>query len=83
LILALKRGSEEVVQCIGQALREGRREALPEVVAALRSTDALDACAEMAEAELVQAQAALAELPAGPWRDALAVLAEYALHRRA
>jgi octaprenyl-diphosphate synthase len=83
LILALKRGSAEVVECIGTALREGRREALPQVVSALRSTDALDACEEMAELELQQARLALAQLPQGPFRDALGVLADYALHRRA
>jgi octaprenyl-diphosphate synthase len=82
LILALKRGSDQVVQCIGDALREGRREALPDVVAALRSTDALDACEEMAETELAKAGQALAELPAGSYRDALGVLTAYALHRR-
>ena len=63
-------------------LREGRREALPQVVSALRTTDALDACEEMAEAELRQARLALAQLPDSPYRDALGVLADYALHRR-
>lgn len=83
LILALQRGDPEVVDCISSALRNGHREALPRVVDALRRTDALDACEEMAELELRQARLALERLPDGPCRDALSVLADYALHRRA
>ncbi|MCB1628693.1 MAG: polyprenyl synthetase family protein [Xanthomonadales bacterium] len=82
LILALQRGSDEVVQCIADALREGRREALPAVVQALRSTDALEACEARAETELQAALQALDGLPQGPCRDGLAFLADYALHRQ-
>lgn len=82
LILALQRGDEAIVACIADALREGRREALPDVVKALRSTDALDACEAHAENELAAARQALDALPAGPSRDALALLADYALRRQ-
>ena len=81
LILAQQRGSAEVAQCIAEAIRNGEREALPAVVNALRQTDALEACEQLAADEIARAKQALKALPAGHWRDSLEVLADHALGR--
>ena len=81
LILAQQRGSAEVARCIADAIREGNRDALPAVVEALRQTDALEACEQLAADEVAAAKQALEALPDNPWRAALEVLAEHALRR--
>ncbi len=81
LILAQQRGSAAVAECIAAAIREGDRSALPKVVSALRETDALEACEQLAADEIALAKQALDALPAGQWRSALMLLAEHALRR--
>lgn len=81
LILAQRRGSPEQVDTIRTAICDQRREALTAVVHAIRETDALDGALEQAQQYADEAQAALADLEPGSYRDALADLARFAVCR--
>ena len=82
LIIAQRRAAPEQVEVIRSAIREGRREAMPQIVAAIRETDALQQSLEQARVHALNARRTLRILPASPWREALEVLADYAVTRR-
>jgi octaprenyl-diphosphate synthase len=71
LLLAMERGTPAERQLIRQAIEQGELHKLPEVLAAVRRTGALDATRAMAQAEADRAREALAMLPASNARDAL------------
>ena len=60
---------------------EQRWHALDDVLAAIHATDALDVSREQAHAYARSARAALEALPPSEARDALGVLADYAVDR--
>ena len=66
---------------IRTAIREGDRDALPQVIAATRETDALAESLERAREHALAAQRELGVLPASTHRDALFDLADYAVMR--
>ncbi len=81
LILAIERGTPAQAAMLKQAIQSGGLDALDEVLAAIHATDALDASRERAHAYADSAREALARLPRSPARDALGVLADYAVDR--
>ncbi len=81
LIIAQRRGSVEDVDLIRDAIRERRREALPAVIAAIRQADALEQSLDLARDHAQAARAQVHHLPPSSWRDALLVLADYAVSR--
>jgi octaprenyl-diphosphate synthase len=83
VIIAQRRAQPAQVDAIRHAVREGDREALPTVVAAIRETGALDASLDIARRCADEAIAHLAHLPASPCSDALVDLARYAVDRPA
>ncbi|MBX3688533.1 polyprenyl synthetase family protein [Dokdonella sp.] len=81
LILAIERSSAAQAALLKQAVQNGGRDALPEVLAAIHATDALAASRAHAHGYADSARTALRALPASPARDALALLADYAIDR--
>ena len=81
LIVAQRRASAQQVETIRTAIRQGDRDALPQVIAAIRETDALDESLERAREHALAAQRELAVLPPSTHRDALFDLADYAVAR--
>jgi octaprenyl-diphosphate synthase len=81
LILAIQRSDPAQAAMLKRAIQAGGLDALDDVLAAIRATDALAASRERAHAYAHSARQALAALPAGDARDALAVLADYAVDR--
>jgi len=81
LILAIERGTPAQAAMLKQAIRCGGLDALDDVLAAIRATDALDASRERAHAYARSAREALEALPLSDARDALVVLADYAVDR--
>jgi len=81
LIFAIDRGTPAQAAMLKQAIQSGGLEALDDVLAAIRATNALDASRERAHAYAQSAREALAVLPPSDARDALAVLADYAVDR--
>jgi octaprenyl-diphosphate synthase len=81
LILAIARSEPAQAARLKQALQAGGGDALDEVLAAIHATGALDASRERAHRYAASACAALDALAPSAARDALAVLADYAVDR--
>jgi octaprenyl-diphosphate synthase len=81
LIHALRHGSAQEAAIIRDAIENGGREKIAQVLLAIESTDALAYTARSAKDEAAKAAAALAVLPASPYREALYILAEFSVNR--
>ena len=82
LIHAIRNSAPDVSASLRRALETGGLDSLDRIVAAIRDSGALEATHAHALRYATSAKAALADLPASPARDALAVLADYAIDRR-
>jgi octaprenyl-diphosphate synthase len=81
LLVAMARGNESERRMIRDAIEHGEVTRLPEIVAAVRRTGAIDAARELARIEAQTASLRAAELPASPYRDALLHLCARAVDR--
>ncbi|RVU43463.1 polyprenyl synthetase family protein [Rubrivivax rivuli] len=81
LLVAMERASAEERTLIRHAIEHGELEKLPDILAIVRRTGALDATRESARAEAERAQEALSVLPATPARAALLDLCARSVHR--
>ena len=81
LIYAIARSDPAQAQALKRALTAGSLDALPDVLAAIRATGALELARERAHGYAESARGALAALPHSHARDALAVVADYAIDR--
>ncbi|MFM8738351.1 MAG: polyprenyl synthetase family protein, partial [Betaproteobacteria bacterium] len=81
LLLAMKNGSPAERDLVRQAIENGEVERLPEVVAVVRRTQALEGTRQAAQGEADLALAALQALPASVWREELARLVRLSTQR--
>ena len=81
LIYALQDAAPEEAATLRHAIEHGGLDSLDRIVAAIRNSGALERTRERAEAHAAAAHSALATLPASPYRDALATLADYSVRR--
>jgi len=81
LIHAIARSDPSQAERLKRAITRDGIDALPDVLAAIRATGALDLARERAEAYARSARETLAALPPSRACDALAVLADYAIDR--
>ena len=81
LLLAMERASESDRKLIRHAIEQGELQKLPEILAIVRDTGALDATREAAEREADKARATLRVLPESRARDALLELCLRSVHR--
>ena len=81
LIIAIARSDSAQAAMLGAAIRTGGREALPDVLAAIHRTAALEAARARAHQYADSARSALALLAPSRARDALSVLADDAIDR--
>ncbi|MFC5489412.1 polyprenyl synthetase family protein [Dokdonella soli] len=81
LIIAIARSAPAQAAILKQAIQTGGLDALDDVLAAIHATGALDASRERAHRYADSARDALGALPSSDARDALAVLADYAVDR--
>ena len=81
LLVAMARGNEAERALIRHAIEQGEVTRLPQVVAAVRRTGAIDAARELAAAEAATARACAAGLPPSVFRDALLHLCARAVDR--
>ena len=83
VIYALQNATPAQAAALRRAIRSGGLESLDAIVAALRDSGAIERTRERARRHAAAANAELAALPASPWREALATLADYAVERSA
>ncbi|MEO5625550.1 MAG: polyprenyl synthetase family protein [Dokdonella sp.] len=81
LIIAIERSEPAQAARLKAALHAGGLDALDEVLGAIRATGAIDASRDRAHGYAQRARDALGALPASDARDALALLADYAVDR--
>ncbi|MBK9134894.1 MAG: polyprenyl synthetase family protein [Betaproteobacteria bacterium] len=81
LLLAMERGSAAERQLIRRAIEEGEQQRLPEILAVVRRTGALDATRMAAQQEADKARARAAALPPSRAREALIDLCVRSVHR--
>jgi octaprenyl-diphosphate synthase len=81
LIYAIERAEPAQASSLKRAIRTGGLDSLANIIAAIRDTGALDRARARAAQYASLARDALSALPSSAARDALAVLADYALQR--
>ena len=81
LIYAMRNGSPQQVKAIRQAIENGGRSHIKTVLEAIESTNAIAYTAQSAQREADMAIEALADLPAGSYKEALYGLAEFSVNR--
>ena len=81
LLLAMQNGSPAERDLVRQAIENGEVERLPEVVAVVRRTQALEGTRQAAQGEADLALSALQALPASVWREELARLVRLSTQR--
>lgn len=81
LIHAMRNGTPEQVKAIRTAIEKGGLEGIDTVMEAIESTRAIAYTAQSAQNEADLAIEALAELPAGPYKEALYGLADFSVNR--
>jgi octaprenyl-diphosphate synthase len=82
LILAMQRGSEAQRQTVREAIETGSVDRLPDIVAIVRETGALEATRNAAASEAQRAIDAAMQLPDNAHRQAMVMLASQLLNRR-
>jgi octaprenyl-diphosphate synthase len=81
LLYAMRKGTPEQVAAIRAAIENGGLEQIDTVMQAIESTSAIAYTAQSAQDDADLAIEALAELPAGPYKEALYGLAEFSVNR--
>lgn len=81
LLIAMQRGSDEERGLVRSAIQRGEVERLPDIIALVRRTGALDATRAAAEEEAERARRCIESLPASRGREALLELCVRAVHR--
>ena len=81
LIHALKHGDAGAAATIRAAIENGRADDQGPILALVASTGGLEYTAKLAEDEAARARESLDQVPASPFRDALAELARFAVSR--
>ncbi|MCL2656617.1 MAG: polyprenyl synthetase family protein [Betaproteobacteria bacterium] len=81
LIHVMQHGSPEEAALVRQVIEEGGRDALPEIMIAIRATDALARTREQAQIEASFAKDALCVLPPSQFKDSLLQLCDFAVAR--
>lgn len=82
LIHAQKHGTAEEIHAIRTAIEQGGLEQLELIQKAIARTGAIEYTARLADLEAEKALAALQEIPASPYRDAMETLAKFAVVRK-
>jgi octaprenyl-diphosphate synthase len=81
LIYALQQANTEQAQLIREAITQGSQEHLPAVIAIMKSTQAIDYTRKLAKYHVQQALIHLEVIPESNYRQALALLAKFAIER--
>lgn len=75
-------GTDTQKELISDAIKNGSKEKLDDILMAIEETDALNYCYAKAEQHVDKALAAIGQMPASDYRDALEALAKFSLKRK-
>lgn len=81
LIHVMRNGSPEQVQTVREAIEQGGRDRIDDVISAVRATGAIEYTMRAAEIEAEKAASFLSVLPESKYKEALFTLAEFAVKR--
>ena len=81
LLHALQHGTPEQQQLIKQSLKDGGLQNLPEILNAIKTTNAIEFTKQFAAQEIDSALIALQVLPDSIYKEALIELAQFAINR--
>lgn len=82
LIYAMQVADEDQLKSLRHVIEHGGLDSLDLIIAAIRDSGAIERTHEKAVGHATAARDALSALPASPYRDALAALADYSVERR-
>lgn len=81
LIYAMKHGSEEDSQLIREAIEQGQRDKIDDIIKVIHNTGAIDYTAQAARNEVEQAKQSLAIIDESEYKRALIGLADFSINR--
>jgi octaprenyl-diphosphate synthase len=81
LIYAMRHGTEAQALVIREAIEQGQRDRINEIIDIIQQTGAVDYTAKAAENEVNKAKAALEVIEDSPYKQALRGLAEFSINR--
>lgn len=81
LIYAMRQGSEAQASVIRQAIEQGERDRIDDIITIINDTGAIDYTAHAAAMEVSEAKSALSVLADSPYKQALLGLADFAIDR--
>ena len=82
LIYAMQVADDDQLKSFRHVIEHGGLDSLDRIVSAIRDSGAIERTHEKAVTHATAAREALSALPASPYRDALAALADYSVERR-
>ncbi|MBE0438756.1 MAG: octaprenyl diphosphate synthase [Gammaproteobacteria bacterium] len=81
LIFAMKHGSKAQAQIIREAIENGQRDKIDDIITIIQETGAIDYTSQAAQNEVEQAKAALSMIVDSDYKQALISLAEFSVNR--
>lgn len=81
LIFAMSHGSKQQESIVREAIEQGQRDKIDEIITIIKETGAIDYTAQAAQKEIEKAKDALSIINDNPYKEALISLADFALHR--
>ncbi|MDQ7072664.1 MAG: octaprenyl diphosphate synthase [Gammaproteobacteria bacterium] len=81
LIYAMRQGTKQQAQVIRQAIENGQRDKIDDIITIIKETGAIDYTAQAAKNEVNLAQSCLSVLPDSAYKQALTALADFAIDR--
>ncbi len=81
LIYAMRQGTKQQAQVIRQAIENGQRDKIDEIITIIEETGAIDYTAQAAKNEVNLAKSCLSVLPDSTYKQALTALADFAVDR--
>ena len=81
LIYAMKHGNAQQAQIIREAIEQGQRDKIEDIIAIIKQTGAIKYTSQAAQLEVERAKSSLAILPDSDYKQALLGLADFAINR--
>ena len=81
LIYAMRQGNAQQAQIIREAIEQGQRDKIDDIISIIKQTGAIDYTAQAAQKEVTQAKSALTSIADSDYKQALIGLADFSINR--